>query len=205
MYGIVLPGPNVKDGVPVVKGGDVSANRLRLQTLNRTSHEIESRYAKSRLRGGDLVIAIRGSVGEVARVPDELAGANLTQDAARISPARDIDPDWLELILQAPSISAEIQARITGATVKGINIWDLKRIMIPTPTKEDQQDFQLAAREKLAKHQALRELIVKQLESLSEHKNALVTAAVTGQIDALGTMRMPDPRHVTGQAQWRTN
>ncbi|MFB6557156.1 restriction endonuclease subunit S, partial [Streptomyces sp. NPDC056405] len=28
MYGIVLPGSNVSDGVPIVKGGDVAANRL---------------------------------------------------------------------------------------------------------------------------------------------------------------------------------
>ncbi len=78
MYGIVLPGPNVADGVPIVKGGDVSPEPLRLASLNRTTFEIESGYARSRLRGGDLVYAIRGSIGEVAIVPDELEGANLT-------------------------------------------------------------------------------------------------------------------------------
>ena len=30
MYGIVLPGPNVEDGVPIVKGGDVSIGRDRI-------------------------------------------------------------------------------------------------------------------------------------------------------------------------------
>ena len=75
MYGIVLPGPNVEDGVPIVKGGDVAADRLRLDLLNRTTKEIEVGYIRSRLRGGDLVYALRGSIGEVAWVPDELAGA----------------------------------------------------------------------------------------------------------------------------------
>lgn len=63
MYGIVLPGPNVDDGVPIVKGGDVSSDRLRLDRLNRTTREIEAGYVRSRLRGGDLVYAIRGSIG----------------------------------------------------------------------------------------------------------------------------------------------
>ena len=49
MYGIVLPGPNVDDGVPIVKGGDVSTERLRIDRLNRTTPEIESGYARSRL------------------------------------------------------------------------------------------------------------------------------------------------------------
>ncbi|MDP9203119.1 MAG: restriction endonuclease subunit S, partial [Gemmatimonadota bacterium] len=85
MYGIVLPGPKVDDGVPIVKGGDVSPERLRLDQLSRTTVEIESGYVRSRLRGGDLVFAVRGSIGEVACVPAELEGANLTQDAARIA------------------------------------------------------------------------------------------------------------------------
>src|SRR5207249_4891573 len=48
MYGIVLPGPNVDDGVPIVKGGDVSPDRLRLDRLNRTTREIEAGYIRSR-------------------------------------------------------------------------------------------------------------------------------------------------------------
>ena len=59
MYGIVLPGPNVQDGVPIVKGGDVSPDRLRLDALNRTHPDIEAGYVRSRLRGGDVVYAIR--------------------------------------------------------------------------------------------------------------------------------------------------
>jgi type I restriction enzyme S subunit len=81
MYGIVLPGPNVDNGVPIVKGGDVSLDGLKLERLHRTTCEIESQYERSRLKDGDLVYAIRGSIGDVEMVPAELEGANLTQDA----------------------------------------------------------------------------------------------------------------------------
>jgi type I restriction enzyme S subunit len=37
MYGIVLPGPDVDDGVPIVKGGDVKPGRLTLDNLCRTT------------------------------------------------------------------------------------------------------------------------------------------------------------------------
>ena len=43
MYGIVLPGPNVDDGVPIVKGGDVSLERLRMNLLKRTTREVAIR------------------------------------------------------------------------------------------------------------------------------------------------------------------
>ncbi len=80
MYGIVLPGPNVEEGIPSVKGGDVRPHRLRLDLLNRTTYEIEASYSRSRLVAGDIVFSIRGSIGDAEIVPAEIEGANLTQD-----------------------------------------------------------------------------------------------------------------------------
>ncbi|WP_406337697.1 hypothetical protein [Streptomyces sp. NBC_00649] len=183
MYGIVLPGPNVADGVPIVKGGDVAANRLSLKSLNRTTHEIEAGYARSRLKGGDLVIAIRGSVGEVAVVPNELTGANLTQDAARISIERSVHAKWLRLVLESPVVTYQIQQRITGATIKGINIWDLKRVLVPTPDMETQAALAATAGRAIQTHEDLRSRVAQHDHLLTERRHALITAAVTGQFD----------------------
>ncbi|NEE61104.1 hypothetical protein G3M55_93430 [Streptomyces sp. SID8455] len=183
MYGIVLPGPNVPEGVPVVKGGDVVADRLSLASLNRTTREIESRYERSRLEGGDLVIAIRGSVGEVATVPEELTGANLTQDAARISIGDSIDARWLRFVLRSPFVMHEIQRRVTGATIKGINIWDLKRVPIPVPPLQAQSDLAVEVSHEIALHDSLREGVSRHELLLAERRQALITAAVTGQFD----------------------
>lgn len=183
MYGIVLPGPNVADGVPIIKGGDVAANRLSLTSLNRTTRAIESGYARSRVKGGDLVIAIRGSVGEVAVVPDELAGANLTQDAARISVGTDVCAEWLRLVLESPVVVHQVQRRITGATIKGINIWDLKRVLVPKPTRVEQTSLAATVRQSLDAHDALRSRVARHAALLAERRTALITAAVTGQID----------------------
>ncbi|TMR93047.1 restriction endonuclease subunit S [Nonomuraea basaltis] len=191
MYGIVLPGPNVEDGVPIVKGGDVAAGRLSLARLNKTTREIEASYVRSRLRAGDLVIAIRGSVGEVAMVPEEVAGANLTQDAARIAPGPDVHGRWLELILQTPTLEAQIRSRITGATVKGINIWDLRRVSVPQVNFEDQLRAVKQADVTLAVMSDLTSATEHQLILLAERRQALITAAVTGQIDVTTARRVP--------------
>jgi type I restriction enzyme S subunit len=184
MYGIVLPGPNVEDGVPIVKGGDVAAGRLSLAQLNKTTHEIEASYKKSRLRAGDLVIAIRGSVGEVASVPAEIAGANLTQDAARIAPGSAVDARWLEFALQTPTIQEQIGSRITGATVKGINIWDLRRVLVPNISLDEQSEAVNKAEAALTRIDDFRSAARQQVSLLAERRQALITAAVTGGITA---------------------
>ncbi len=183
MYGIVLPGPNVDDGVPIVKGGDVAAARLKLEGLNRTTYEIESSYARSRLRGGDLVYAIRGSIGEVGMVPSELEGANVTQDAARISPESDVNGQWLLQALRSSRVFAQLEAGAVGATIRGINIRDLKRALLPVPPPAEQEAIAVylgAHAERLAK---MDERICDAIDRLIEFRSALISAAVTGRID----------------------
>ena len=64
MYGIVLPGPSVEEGVSILKGGDVKSDRLSPESLAKTTHEIEAPFARARLRSNDVVYAIRGSIGD---------------------------------------------------------------------------------------------------------------------------------------------
>ena len=183
MYGIVLPGPNVDDGVPIVKGGDVAADRLRLDRLNRTTREIESAYVRSRLRGGDLVYAIRGSIGEVAIVPDELEGANLTQDAARISYTAATHGPWLLHALKSTAVFAQLEAGALGATIRGINIRDLKRATLVVPPLAEQHAIAAFLHRETGRIDALIAKVRDAIDCLKELRTALISAAVTGKID----------------------
>ena len=183
MYGIVLPGPDVDTGVPIVKGGDVAASRLKLQALSKTTFEIESRYARSRLAGGDLVYAIRGSIGEVEMVPDELDGANLTQDAARIAYSQTTHGSWLMYALRSRVVFSQLEAGALGATIKGINIRDLKRALVPVPPECEQQRIASFLDTQSARFNALAAKVQDATSHLKEFRVALISAAVTGEID----------------------
>ena len=183
MYGIVLPGPHVEDGIPIVKGGDVSPVRLRLDLLARTATEIECRYTRSRLQTGDLVYAIRGSIGDVAMIPEELEGANLTQDAARVAYVKDCCGMWLLHLLKSYAVFAQLEAGALGATIRGINIRDLKRTLIPVPPKLEQQEMGNYIQGETGKVDNLIAKVQEAVKHLRELRTALISAAVTGQID----------------------
>jgi type I restriction enzyme S subunit len=186
MYGIVLPGPNVDDGVPIIKGGDVSPDRLRLDRLSRTTREIEAGYVRSRLYGGDLVYAIRGSIGEVAMVPDELAGANLTQDAARIAYTAAANGYWLLYALKSVAVFSQLEAGALGATISGVNIRDLKRALLPVPCLAEQEAIAGFLDCETARIDGLVAKIREAIKRLKELRTALISAAVTGKIDVRG-------------------
>lgn len=183
MYGIVLPGPDFPGGVPIIKGGDVSPERLVLERLNRTDPEIEAKYVRSRLAGGDIVYAIRGSIGAAAVVPDALEGANLTQDTARVAPRTGVHVGWLMYALQASPIFAQLEAGAVGATIRGINIFSLKRADLPVPPQGEQVAIRQYLDLQTRRMDELVESVRGAIERLREYRSALITAAVTGQID----------------------
>jgi type I restriction enzyme S subunit len=183
MYGIVLPGPDVPEGIPIVKGGDVSAQRLTPAALARTTPEIEAPYARARLVADDMLFAIRGGVGDVAAVPAELEGANITQDVARIAPRAGWTSEWLLTMLRTATFQRRAARLITGATIRGINIRDLERIPIPLASQERQEADLAQLRPLLAASDQLVERLNRQVLLLREHRQALITSAVTGQLD----------------------
>lgn len=185
MYGIVLPGPNVEAGpsVPIVKGGDVRPHRLQLESLNRTTPEIEAPFARARLRPLDIVYSIRGTIGDAELVPAELEGANITQDVARISPGPDVEPRWLLYAAKSRPVFAQLEQLSLGAAVRGINIFDLKRARVPTPPRAEQARIASYLDGLVGSLAALREHSLAHVARLREYRSSLISAAVTGQID----------------------
>lgn len=183
MYGIVLPGPHVEGGVPIVKGGDVTPNRLRRELLRCTDPDIEAGYKRSRLRAGDLVYAIRGSIGACELVPPDCAGVNITQDTAKIAPHPTINRRWLLYVMKSSGIFAQLESGALGATIRGINIRDLKRCRIPIPPTIEQEQIATHLDEVTKSLDAFIDEVAGGIDRLQEYRQALIFAAVTGKID----------------------
>lgn len=183
MYGIVLPGPDVNEGVFIVKGGNCEPGKLAPEYLSKTTFEIEARYRRSRLRAGDIVIAIRGGVGAAEMVPRDLAGANLTQDAARVAPRRGVSGLWLLAALRSHKVQQHIRARMRGATVTGINIRDLKRIPIPVPPLAEQVSIAEVIGEEMGAVGRAAGRARREISLLRELRTRLICDVVTGKLD----------------------
>ena len=84
-YGIVQTGPRLLNGVPCLRVVDIQDGKIQLDDLITTSEEISSAYRRTKLREGDLVVPLRGKVGECAQVAKSLADANLTRGIALVA------------------------------------------------------------------------------------------------------------------------
>lgn len=140
-YGILKPGKGFVGGIPVIKVRDYPDGEIQQQNLLLTSPEIETPYKRSRLRKNDLLISIRGTIGRVAEVPDSLDGANITQDTARISLKSEVNHVYLRSILESSYFQDQVKVRITGLAVQGINLGELRKLKIPLPPEQSQDEI----------------------------------------------------------------
>jgi type I restriction enzyme S subunit len=70
-----------------------------------------------------------------------------------------------------------------GSTHKTIYVPDLQAIRIPLPPLEEQKEIVERIRRQNTKINRLADAVATQLDRLAERRLALITAAVTGQID----------------------
>ena len=140
-YGILKPGPDQADGIPYVRVADFPNDLLRLQGIRRTTKEIANEYRRSILATGDVLFSIRGTVGRVCRVPTELAGANITQDTARISVHPALLAEYVEIYLRSPDAQRRCEAAMRGVAVRGINIGDVRALQVALPPRAEQQEI----------------------------------------------------------------
>jgi type I restriction enzyme S subunit len=140
-YGILKPGPEVSDGVSYVRVADYPGNRLNLNTVRKTSRLIESEFARARLRTGDLLLSIRGTVGRLIVIPSELEGANITQDSARLSIQESLNKEFVRFYLSSPIAQQRMRRATKGVAVRGINIGDVRALQLPVPVLSEQLEI----------------------------------------------------------------
>ena len=192
-YGILLPGPRLDSGVPYLGAGDVRPSRLRLDVLPRTTNEIAAAYPRTRMRAGELAYAIRGSFGKVEVIPEELDGVNLSRDAARLAPREGIDAFWLAFLLRSRFCQEQFKLKEIGATITGVNIRDLKRVVLSVPPPWEQAAIVRFLDREMGATDAVIGRAHGEISLLREYRTRLIADVVTGKLDVReAAARLPD-------------
>ena len=85
----------------------------------------------------DVFITVAGTIGRVGKIPDELDGANLTENADRLVLA-GVNQDWLIKVLQSGLIQKQIAAATTQVGQPKLAIARIERFLIPLPPLAEQ-------------------------------------------------------------------
>lgn len=138
-YGIVQPGSHSSNGVPIVRVNNVKSGRVDTGDMLKVSEEIEAKYTRTRLRGGEVLLTLVGSLGESAVVQPELAGCNVARAVGVIPVNEEIGPRWVELCLRSPTTRHFIRSRATTTVQATLNLRDVAQLPVPIPPKTERE------------------------------------------------------------------
>jgi type I restriction enzyme, S subunit len=141
-YGILKPGENTPDGVPMLRIQDITDGEIDQNELHYVTKKLSNQYRRTILRGGEIVISLVGTIGLVARVPSTLNGANLHRNLGLIVPGKEVNPVYLHQLMVLPNFLTLLDRVTKGGIQRLLNLGDLATIPIPLPTIELQGKFE---------------------------------------------------------------
>ena len=115
-----------------MKDGGVSTSNLLF-----VPHDIYPLISKYIIKKEDIFITVAGTIGRVGKIPAELDGANLTENADRLV-FSITNQDWFIMVLQSSLIQEQIIEATTKVGQPKLAITRIERLLIPFPPLEEQ-------------------------------------------------------------------
>ena len=134
-YGIVQTEDDTPDGVPVFRPVDITQGHAPTRSeLKRTRKEISDKYKRTLLNGNELLITVRGSIGETFQTSDEFLGCNVARNIVPLLSNEEIlSQGFLKAILDSHAFQMKLVSLTKGVALKGINMGEFKLCPIILP------------------------------------------------------------------------
>ena len=154
-YGIVQPGDDVEEGVPVVRPVDLTNNIVFRKGLKVVEKSISDSYKRTILKGNEILLCVRGTTGIMSFASDELKGCNVTRGITPLSFSDKVDKTYIYYLLITPYLQSIIAEKTNGIALKQINMKDVRQLPIILPPLSLQQQFA----DKISAIEAQKELV----------------------------------------------
>ena len=171
-----------ENGLPFIHGGDIREGIIDSCNARKISQEASALNSKTRLIDGDvLTVRVGATRGATAVVPPECVGGNCA--SVMLIRRGHFNSDWLCFVMNARLIQYQIEIVEYGAAQPQFNISHAVNFWAPTPPRSEQDAIVAHLKSELAKLDTLTAEAQRAIDLLQERRTALISAAVTGQID----------------------
>jgi len=178
-----------EDGHPLASIREVQGRWVSLEMAKRTTEDFYQLLTEGNRNPepGDLVFSRNATVGEVAEVPENAEPFALGQDVVllkRQNKSHSSSYEWH--LLRSTAVVSQLECAMIGSTFRRINVEQIKALSTPVPPPGEQV--------LIAAHlESISDNLARQANDayacvslLQERRSALISAAVTGQIDVRG-------------------
>lgn len=164
-----------------INGNNLVGGVIALTETTRCVSESEFEKHRVELGGNSLLLSINGTIGNLALYRGECV--MLGKSAAYVNCNEELSREYLSLHLQSSLISRYFDHSVTGTTIYNLSLESVRRLPVALPPIAEQKAIVAYLDIELAKLTTLTAEAQRAIDLLQERRTALISAAVTGQID----------------------
>tara|TARA_R110002020_G_scaffold5399_2_gene22553 strand:+ start:90 stop:1313 length:1224 start_codon:yes stop_codon:yes gene_type:complete len=169
-----------KTSNPYIRVADMYMGGVDLSDIKYVPESIAPLIKNYTISKDDLFITVAGTLGIVGKIPNELDGANLTENADKLTNIK-CDKTFLLYVMMSSIIQRYIEAESTQNAQPKLALARIRGFKVPLPNLEEQQKIATV----LTNADKEIELLEQQLADLQQEKKALMQVLLTGKVRVL--------------------
>lgn len=183
-YGVLVPGPEVPGGIPFVRIADLSLDSPEPLPEKTISASVDAQFSRTKLRGGEILMGVVGSIGKLGIAPSSWAGANIARAVCRIAPSREVSREFVLLLLQSDFMRKQFIGDTRTLAQPTLNIGLIRTARAPLPPLAEQHGIVAKVNELMA--------LCDRLEARQQDAEAAHARLVQALLDSLTQARDAD-------------
>ncbi len=127
-----------KSPFPYLRVTDFEEMSVATNELKYVTDITRSKIGRYTISQSDVYISIAGSIGMVGLIPEQLDGASLTENAAKLTELKDITKEFLCYALNSQFSHDQITRLMTSSGQPKLALFRIKKILITLPPIDEQ-------------------------------------------------------------------
>jgi type I restriction enzyme S subunit len=140
--GVNYPSPSsfASNGVPFINAGNLSDGRIETEGLEYITREAFARLGSGKVKPGDILFCLRGSIGKFGVVSQDFGKAAIASSLVIIRPDEaEVRPDFLGRYFSSDLCAQMIDMLAGGGAQPNLGAKDLGQFMMPLPPLAEQE------------------------------------------------------------------
>ena len=171
-------------GIPFINAGHLTDDGIDLETMDYIPRERFDLLSNGKIRKGDILFCLRGSLGKFASVGDLSEGA-IASSLVIVRPDKTVLNDFLVAYFRSPLCTAMINRFKNGAAQPNLSAQSLRNFIAPVPPLAKQESVVEQITDLREETQRLARLYERKHAALEALKKSLLHQAFTGKLQRL--------------------
>jgi type I restriction enzyme S subunit len=165
---------------PYLRVTDFEQGTIRQSKLKYLSPETAALISRYTISSADVYISIAGSIGVTGTVPENLSGANLTENAAKMCNIPFMPVKYIHYFFSSSLGSNQTADSTVSTTQPKLALFRIEQIAIPLPPLAEQAEIVAEVERRLTVLDALGQTLADELKRAERLRQSLLHRAFTG-------------------------